>query len=1421
MAGFNLTAQLQLQAPTNTANVANQIQRDLGNVNVNVNVKADQRAMSGVNSSLKGIRSNAAASSKGISTLNRNLAESARRFSVITVATGTFIAFARSIKNSVGNAIQFEREMIKISQVTGKSLSQLKGLSDEVTRISTGFGVANQTLLETARVLTQAGLSAKKTKDALQVLANTTLAPTFDNIRDTAEGAIAILNQFGREAAKVGQDIKFLEQSLDAINAVSKKFAVESADLIAAVRRTGGVFQAAGGQINELIALFTSVRATTRESAETIATGFRTIFTRVQRSETIDQLKQLGIELTDVEGKFIGPLKAIEALSVGLAGLDPRDVRFNEIVEQLGGFRQIGKVIPLLKQFATAQNALAVANASSGSTARDAIIAQQSLAVQFSKVKEKFDALVRTFASSETFQGLAGTIIKLATAFLKFAETLERVLPQLTTLAALKIGRNIAPGLLMLAGGRGRSGGGVVSKFAQGGMVPGSGNRDTVPAMLTPGEFVIRKTSVKKMGADKLAQMNNNRYAKGGKLSAAKFNRVVDGDSLNIAATPEGKPYNTSTRLIGYDAYELNSGTKRERELGKKAKKMAQRRYGSRKSVFNLFKGHGMDKYGRPMYKDDEFGEMMLRTRPPVATRYGGTGARATKKKKALGGLIQRFALGGIANVSRVGAAILQEDQGLKNEQFGVGVKDVQKAVGGGSGSAGSKLRKGVGSQFKGKKYTLVAQGLGKTTSEGFREALIDGVATGLDAATGSLGADLGLGQARLDSGSRTEFKSYIGKRPIVGDLFEAALSSLSGKGKFAESQVSAPFDFPGGLSGAVKDNYNKLPSSWIDAKSSSVNATAAAFKTKVTNELADEYKRTAAPTKKAAKGGSIAGSDTVPAMLTPGEFVFSKSSSQKIGYSALNRMNKQGVSGYAAGGVVSHGRHAYGDFTATVPGFSGSPGGGGQTQTQILAVIRKVSQTLTTIAGSNNQIKQKQSGTYKQLVAIKQILNNIKSGETDSDTKDAEKTGDVITAELVPEFEKLGKIICDCIAKIEVSDGGGGGGGGDDGGTQTQTVRSGPRGRDILGGAVKAIQAPLNLVAGAANMVAGGLQRVSSGLIALAFISGTVVQAMGNIDEAQKAQIQAGLNSVSVFAAIGAEVLSFGLGIVAALASLAAWAVGLGASAVMMGAEISARVANMASMAVASVTTLGFSVALGGAIAALVASTGGLALVAVPVTLALGGLAFAATNAAIRLYDLDKKAYDLVGGGMGGMIQLGIMAYTTASEMERLKQNMESYNQAADKLIEGLRSGEAGKGDRAEFIRLRQMGDRQGFQRGAIGAQQFSIPGLQGGGAGDEQGWDRMWNSLFGKAFTVGSKQFEEFFDNITGGMEAIKERSKKASEEIADQMSTPMGSYGPTPIGPAGTAYFSKSSSCSNTTPLPMRLQQDKPHPERAKLR
>ena len=522
---FNLTAQIQLQAPQNTSQVVNDINRQLKGIKVDLNIKSNVGQVAKLNKQLQNIGKAGQRANNSMSSLNSTLVMSARRFSAITVATGTFLALARSIKNSVSDAISFERELLKISQVTGKTTAQLNSLTSEVRNLAKSLGTSSADLLNVSRVLAQAGFSAIKTKQALEILAQTTLAATFDDIQDTTEGAIALLRQFSKEAKQTGDEVKFLESSLDSINAVSKKFAVEAGDLVTVIRRVGGVFSAAGGSVNELIALFTSVRATTRESAETIATGLRTIFTRIQRTDTVDQLKELGVELRDAQGQFVGTFEAVRRLSVGLSALRPSDARFSDIIEELGGFRQVGKVIPLIQQFATAQAALTTAQSAAGSVAKDAATAQKGLGVEITKVKEEFAELIAQFTQTDTFQGIARDALSLASAFIKVASGLEKVLPQLTLLASLKIGRSLAP----LAGAAikglvGKNQGGKIHAFARGGFVPGDGNSDTVPAMLSPGEFVIKKRSAKKLGPDTLDRLN-----RGEQLEKAAVQKLNNG----------------------------------------------------------------------------------------------------------------------------------------------------------------------------------------------------------------------------------------------------------------------------------------------------------------------------------------------------------------------------------------------------------------------------------------------------------------------------------------------------------------------------------------------------------------------------------------------------------------------------------------------------------------------------------------------------------------------------------------------------------------------------------------------------------------------------------------------------------------------------------------------------------------------------
>jgi len=499
---FDLRAQLRLQAPPLAdvarviARVNAQLARGLhGNINVSIS-GAQLHAAQAMGTALKNIGTQAKSSSTSVKNFGEQMGLAARRYSAFAIAAGGFIKLISAFKSSLTDALKFNRELIKIVQVTGETTVGLGRLTSAIGKLSTSLGVDSEKLLETSRVLSQTGLTADQTRVALEALAKASLAPTFGDITKTVEVAVASMRQFNLEAGD-------LEGTLGSINAISKSFAVESNDLGVAIQRAGGAFAATGGQLNELLALFTSVRATTRESAESIATGFRTIFTRLQRVRTLNFLEDLGVDLRNAEGNFIGGFKAIEKLSDALSTLDTTDPRFGKIIEELGGFRQVSKVIPLVQQFGLAQSALNVGIRGTASLSKDAETAQQALSVQIAKVNEQFQELIRTFANSTSFKAILDITLRLAQALIKVGDAIQPIVPALLAIGVGAAVKNVGSISANVSGFR--------SAFlhrAEGGDVPGTGSGDTVPAMLTPGEFVLKKSAVQSIGSSKLHHIN-------------------------------------------------------------------------------------------------------------------------------------------------------------------------------------------------------------------------------------------------------------------------------------------------------------------------------------------------------------------------------------------------------------------------------------------------------------------------------------------------------------------------------------------------------------------------------------------------------------------------------------------------------------------------------------------------------------------------------------------------------------------------------------------------------------------------------------------------------------------------------------------------------------------------------------------------
>lgn len=573
---FNLTANINARLANGGA-IASQLRKQLSANPIGINVKLTgsaekaSKALTGslkdLNAQIRAISANSRTASSAINQLSasfskfksgtQNLAQTAKAAKTITaetkkatdqvgefgrvaglalrrntgflLATGAVYGLGRAITSSFSEAIRFEKELVKIAQVSNRSVASLKPLADEITRLSVGLGVASSDLVDVSLILAQAGLSANETRQALDALAKTTLAATFGSIQDTTEGAIALMAQFEIKAKDLGK-------ALGATNAVSAAFAVESEDIIAAVKRAGGVFAQTSkgvtsqlGAFNEFIAVFSAVRSTTRESAESIATGLRTIFTRIQRPATIQFLKELGIELTDLNGRFVGPFEAVNRLSKGLEGLDRRGSSFARVAEELGGFRQIGKTLALLSSSTQRLEALQVAQQGQNSVNKDAEQAQQSLANAIQKTKENFTALIREIGQTKTFDFLVRTTLKFANALIKLADSIKPLIPLLTAFAAVK-GINIAarfyPDFKKSLGGKG---------FAVGGRVSGGkGGIDDIPAMLTAGEYVINKKSADKIGKQNLDELNRVGFASGGPVGRVKMATGGDpSDELN------------------------------------------------------------------------------------------------------------------------------------------------------------------------------------------------------------------------------------------------------------------------------------------------------------------------------------------------------------------------------------------------------------------------------------------------------------------------------------------------------------------------------------------------------------------------------------------------------------------------------------------------------------------------------------------------------------------------------------------------------------------------------------------------------------------------------------------------------------------------------------------------------------------------
>ena len=938
---FNINAAVILSGPKNLKAITSKIKSAIGNTNVNINInipKSVGKQISNLSNQLNVLNQNQAKlnttaaqtankltnvgnsgknAANAMQVLGKETALTFKRFAAAGLVTATFFRLTQAISEAVPKALEFQREMVKIQQVTGGTTASVNQLNVAATNLAKGLGLDANEIIGIGRIFAQTGQTLDQVESSMRAVARASLAPSFGDMQSTAEGLIASLNQFNIAASQS-------EAVLGSINAVSKKFAVESQDIISAIRRVGGVFAIAATDaekpqdaLNQLIAIFTSVRSTTRESAETIATGLRTIFSRIQRPQTIEFLKELGINLTDAQGNFVGLFSSFRVLSKELDSIISRGdtLALSKVVEELGGIRQVGKLIPAIKEFNKAEQAFAVAQEGAvQGLGKDVAAGLTPLIKVFEQIQSRFQALIKTVSESSTFQTLGKIVAGMANAFLGLAEALVPILPALTAIAAVKLSKGIgdfAKGFF----GSASAGGGVGGAGAALGSAATGGNskaivaaNSSLAAAITPLTAAITPLTA---AINPLTAAINPLHAAITPLHAAitplnsaiplltgAINRLIPAMGARASFAPVGRPGGgrpgRPPRAFARGGIVPGSGN------GDTVPAMlSPGEFVIKKSAVGAFGAENLSSINR--YK-------------------GGTNKQGVKKKTGAAQqvdpvqhLVVDIPVGSVAglftergSLAGVTSGIITKKVGLKANAKGKLPTEGKKFLTQARAFAGGSIPANFGlNDTMSINYGVTGGHADEEAVDAINVGLVNSIEASMKEEVKEVVKSLSIpGLTASETEVANSSFENVDLDSLKGHLFEALISQSTGA-KLTES--GAAFDFAN-ISKEQAERMEKLFDGPLgkatvgEAKKLSSRENVG----KGSGSLLDKLMGTSAgaPNNKTvrmlAQGGANSGTDTIPALLTPGEFVVNSSSAKAFGYGNLNNINK-----YADGGVV------------------------------------------------------------------------------------------------------------------------------------------------------------------------------------------------------------------------------------------------------------------------------------------------------------------------------------------------------------------------------------------------------------------------------------------------------------------------------------------------------------------------------------
>ena len=332
----------------------------------------------------------------------KSLDASNARVIAFGASAGLIFTVEKAFTSLVKSTIDVQKSLTDINVILNVSTNTLNQFGSSLFDIAKNTGQTFDVVAQAATELSRQGLgleeTLKRTQDAL-ILTRLSGLDTVSSV----EALTAAINSF----SKAGLDSTVIINKLANVDAA---FAVSSGDLAEAIKRVGSSASDAGVDFNELLAIVTSVQQTTARGGAVIGNSLKTIFTRIQRTDTLDQLEQIGIKVRDLEGNTLPAIQVLSNLSNTFNTL--ADSQKAQVAETVGGVFQINILKAALsdlgKEYSVYDRALQTASNSTDQAIQRNEALNQTLSALINQTFQnltKLSASVGEISLGPTFKG--------------------------------------------------------------------------------------------------------------------------------------------------------------------------------------------------------------------------------------------------------------------------------------------------------------------------------------------------------------------------------------------------------------------------------------------------------------------------------------------------------------------------------------------------------------------------------------------------------------------------------------------------------------------------------------------------------------------------------------------------------------------------------------------------------------------------------------------------------------------------------------------------------------------------------------------------------------------------------------------------------------------------------------------------------